>query len=93
MPMLNVYTIVPVDAVIASNILRDATKAVVKIIGKPVSLSFIHMITDFPEGPAAYGELISIGGLSPTVNAKLSSFIADILRTKLSIDNSRTFVF
>ena len=44
------------------------------------------------EEPAAYGELISIGGLGPSVNGKLSSTIADILETKLSIDSSRFYI-
>lgn len=44
------------------------------------------------EAPAAYGELISIGGLEPAVNGKLSSTIADILQTKLSIDSSRFYI-
>lgn len=39
MPTLNLFTNVPVDAVVASDILRDATKAVAKIIGKPESVS------------------------------------------------------
>lgn len=44
------------------------------------------------EEPAAYGELISIGGLGPSVNGKLSSTIAEILQTKLSIDASRFYI-
>jgi len=44
------------------------------------------------EEPAAYGELISIGGLGPSVNAKLSSTIAEILQTKLYIDSSRFYI-
>jgi hypothetical protein len=44
------------------------------------------------EAPAAYGELISIGGLGASVNGKLSSTIAEILQTKLSIDSSRFYV-
>ncbi|XP_042986473.1 macrophage migration inhibitory factor homolog isoform X3 [Carya illinoinensis] len=44
------------------------------------------------EEPAAYGELISIGGLGPSVNGKLSSTIAEILQTKLSIDSSRFYI-
>lgn len=44
------------------------------------------------EEPAAYGEVISIGGLNPSVNGKLSSTIADILQTKLSIDSSRFYI-
>ncbi|CAI0409934.1 unnamed protein product, partial [Linum tenue] len=44
------------------------------------------------EEPAAYGELISIGGLGPSVNGKLSATIAEILETKLSIDSSRFYI-
>lgn len=44
------------------------------------------------EAPAAYGELMSIGGLGPSVNGKLSSIIAEILQTKLSIDGSRFYI-
>lgn len=44
------------------------------------------------EAPAAYGELISIGGIGPSVNGKLSSTIAEILQTKLSIDSSRFYI-
>lgn len=38
MPTLNLFTNFPVDAVVASDILKDATKAVSKIIGKPESV-------------------------------------------------------
>ncbi|KAI3441422.1 uncharacterized protein J3R85_002331, partial [Psidium guajava] len=44
------------------------------------------------EQPAAYGELVSIGGLNPDVNKKLSASIASILETKLSIPKSRFFL-
>ena len=40
MPTLNLYTNIPVDAVAASDVLKDATKDVAKIIGKPESVSF-----------------------------------------------------
>lgn len=42
--------------------------------------------------PAAYGELVSIGGLNPDVNKKLSAGIANILETKLSVPKSRFFL-
>ncbi|XP_058068172.1 uncharacterized protein LOC131217280 [Magnolia sinica] len=98
MPTLNLYTNVPVDAVVTSDILKDATKAVAKIIGKPESYVMILLNGGVPiafagsEEPAAYGELISIGGLGPSANGKLSSAIAEILETKLSIDSSRFYV-
>ena len=42
--------------------------------------------------PAAYGELVSIGGLNPDVNKKLSAGIASILESKLSIPKSRFYL-
>ncbi|KAL5974139.1 hypothetical protein ACLOJK_030802 [Asimina triloba] len=112
MPTLNLYTNVPVDAVVSSDILKDATKTVSKIIGKPESVSQTFAFQPFTnwdyvmillnggvpiafagsEEPAAYGELISIGWLGPSINGKLSSAIADILETKLSIDSSRFYI-
>lgn len=44
------------------------------------------------EEPAAYGEVISIGGLGAGVNGKLSSALAEILESKLSIDSSRFYI-
>ncbi|KAL9677172.1 hypothetical protein QQ045_005400 [Rhodiola kirilowii] len=82
MPTLNLYTNIPVDAVTASDILKDATKAVAKIIGKPDSYVMILLNGGVPIAfagtaePAAYAELVSIGGLGPGVNGKLSSTIA-----------------
>ncbi|KAL3830139.1 hypothetical protein ACJIZ3_018941 [Penstemon smallii] len=98
MPTLNLFINVPVDGVVASDILKDATKAVAKIIGKPESYVMILVNGGVPisfggtEEPAAYGELISIGGLNPSVNGKLSATIAEILETKLSIDSSRFYI-
>lgn len=44
------------------------------------------------EEPAAYGELVSVGGLNPDVNKKLSGAIASLLESKLSILKSRFFL-
>lgn len=53
MPTLNLFTNIPVDAVTSSDILKDATKAVAKIIGKPESVNnsknplFLPFIREF----------------------------------------------
>ncbi|KAG2262346.1 hypothetical protein Bca52824_069425 [Brassica carinata] len=39
------------------------------------------------EDHAAYGELVSIGGLNPDVNIMLCAAISAILETKLSVPN------
>ena len=44
------------------------------------------------EEPTAYGEVISIGDLGPSVNGKLSAALAEILETKLSVDSSRFYI-
>lgn len=44
------------------------------------------------EEPAAYGELLSIGGLSSDVNKKLSAAIASVLESKLSVPKSRFYL-
>lgn len=44
------------------------------------------------EEPAAYGELVSIGGLNADVNKKLSAEVAGILETKLSVPKLRFFL-
>ncbi|KAG6771468.1 hypothetical protein NC652_015990 [Populus alba x Populus x berolinensis] len=102
MPTLNLFTNIPVDAVTTSDILKDATKALSKIIGKPESVKYPYVMVVMhggvpivfagTEAPAAFAEVISIGGLGQSVNAKLSSTIADILQTKLSIDSSRFYI-
>uniref|UniRef100_A0A1J3JWD4 L-dopachrome isomerase n=1 Tax=Noccaea caerulescens TaxID=107243 RepID=A0A1J3JWD4_NOCCA len=98
MPTLNLFTNIPVDAVTSSDILKDATKAVAKIIGKPESYVMILLNSGVPiafagtEEPAAYGELISIGGLGAGVNGKLSQTLSEILQLKLSIDSSRFYI-
>lgn len=51
MPTLNLFTNVPVDSVVASDILKDATKAVAKIIGKPESVKYPNDYQLFDEMP------------------------------------------
>ncbi|CAI0442028.1 unnamed protein product [Linum tenue] len=86
------------DAVTTSDVMKGATKAVSKIIGKPESvervLQYVMILVNsgVPIAFAAYGELISIGGLGPSVNGRLSDTIAEILETKLSIDSSRFYI-
>ncbi|CAL0306256.1 unnamed protein product [Lupinus luteus] len=98
MPCLNISTNVTLDGVDTSSILSEATSTVAKVIGKPEAYVMIVLKGSVPvsfggtEQPAAYGELVSIGGLNPDVNKKLSAEIASILETKLSVPKSRFFL-
>ncbi|KAK4268522.1 hypothetical protein QN277_025172 [Acacia crassicarpa] len=98
MPCLNVSTNVNLDGVDTSAILSEATSTVSKLIGKPENYVMVVLKGSVPmsfggtEQPAAYGELVSIGGLNPDVNKKLSAAISSILETKLSVPKSRFFL-
>ncbi|CAM8971514.1 unnamed protein product [Rhodiola kirilowii] len=98
MPCLNISTNVNLESVDTSSILSEATTAVANIIGKPEAYVMVVLKGSVPlafggtEQPAAYGELVSIGGLNPSVNKKLSAGIASILETKLSVPKGRFFL-
>ncbi|KAK3032870.1 hypothetical protein RJ639_037047 [Escallonia herrerae] len=98
MPCLNLSTNVCLEGVDTSTILSEATSTLAELIGKPEAYVMIVLKGSVPmafggtEQPAAYGELVSIGGLNPTVNKKLSAAIADILETKLSVPKNRFFL-
>ncbi|CAN8257457.1 unnamed protein product [Cochlearia groenlandica] len=98
MPCLNISTNVPLDGVDISSILSEATSAVSKFTGKPENYVMIVLKGSVPmayggtEEPAAYGELVSIGGLNPDTNKKLCAAISAILDTKLSVPKFRFFL-
>ncbi|KAL5776992.1 hypothetical protein ACOSP7_009918 [Xanthoceras sorbifolium] len=98
MPCLNLSTNVSLDGVDTSSILSEATSTVASIIGKPEAYVMIVLKGSVPiafggtEQPAAYGELVSIGGLNPDTNKKLSAAIATILEKKVSVPKSRFFL-
>uniref|UniRef100_K3ZKB2 Macrophage migration inhibitory factor family protein n=1 Tax=Setaria italica TaxID=4555 RepID=K3ZKB2_SETIT len=98
MPCLNVSTNVNLEGVDTSAILAEASKVVADIIGKPEAYVMVVLKGSVPmafggtQEPAAYGELVSIGGLNPGVNKKLSAGVASILESKLSIPKSRFYL-
>ncbi|KAF6174114.1 hypothetical protein GIB67_020296 [Kingdonia uniflora] len=98
MPCLNVSTNVNLDGIDTSSILSEASKTVANILGKPEAYVMIVVKGSVPmsfggtQQPTAYGELVSIGGLNPDTNKKLSAAIAAILESKLSVPKSRFFL-
>ncbi|XP_061954846.1 uncharacterized protein LOC133677031 isoform X2 [Populus nigra] len=91
MPALIISTNVSLDGVDTSSILSEATSEVAKYV-MIVLKGSIPISLGGTEEPAAYGELVSIGGLSPDVNKTLSSVVASILEKKLSVPKSRLFL-
>ncbi|CAA0830575.1 Tautomerase/MIF superfamily protein [Striga hermonthica] len=98
MPCLNISTNVSLDGVDTSAVLSEASSTVAKVIGKPEAYVMVVLKGSVPiafggtEQPAAYGELVSIGGLTSDVNKKLSGAIASILESKLSIPKNRFYL-
>uniref|UniRef100_A0A0C9S9X6 TSA: Wollemia nobilis Ref_Wollemi_Transcript_5735_762 transcribed RNA sequence n=1 Tax=Wollemia nobilis TaxID=56998 RepID=A0A0C9S9X6_9CONI len=98
MPSLSITTNVAVDGVNTSSILSEASKTVAQIIGKPEAYVMVQLKGSVAisfggtEEPAAYGELVSIGGIGGDTNKKLSAAIAGILESKLSVPKSRFFI-
>eukprot|EP00271_Cylindrocystis_brebissonii_P014309 TRINITY_DN35628_c0_g1_i1.p1 TRINITY_DN35628_c0_g1~~TRINITY_DN35628_c0_g1_i1.p1 ORF type:complete len:116 (+),score=16.18 TRINITY_DN35628_c0_g1_i1:179-526(+) len=98
MPTLNITTNVPVDGVMTSDLLRDASKAVAKTLGKPESYVLVSVRGSIPmcfggtEEPVAFAEVISLGALGPEPNKKLSAALADILESKLGVPRKRFYI-
>ncbi|KAJ3676460.1 hypothetical protein LUZ60_003872 [Juncus effusus] len=98
MPCLDLSTNVSLEGVETSAILAEASKTVAKLIGKPEAYVMVLLKGSVPmafggtEEPTAYGELVSIGSLSPDVNKKLSAGISAILESKLSVPKSRFYL-
>jgi phenylpyruvate tautomerase len=67
--------------------LRPAVQYVMVSVNGSVPMSFAAS-----EEPAAYGELVSIGGIGPGVNGKLSAAVAEVLEAKLSVSRSRFYI-
>ncbi|KAL6574551.1 hypothetical protein OROMI_011836 [Orobanche minor] len=102
MPILDISTNVNLDKVNTDSLFSDLTKAVCQILGKPENSDDLYVMIMLKgsvpmafggtEQPAAYGELVSIGGLDSDVNKKLSGAIASILETKLTIPKTRFYL-
>ncbi|XP_074579025.1 uncharacterized protein LOC141835507 [Curcuma longa] len=98
MPCFNLFTNVRLEEFDTSTVLFETTNSIYDIIGKPeryvmvVLKGSIPISFDGTQQPAAYGELVSIGGLNSNVNKKLSAGIADILENNLSIPKSHLFL-
>ncbi|KAF2288458.1 hypothetical protein GH714_007650 [Hevea brasiliensis] len=98
MPCLYISTNVNLADVDTEAIFSDATKAVATIIGKPehfvmvilkgsVAISF-----NGNKEPAAYAEIVSMGGINKEVKRDLIATLGTILENKLSIPRTRFFL-
>ncbi|KAF8006064.1 hypothetical protein BT93_K0379 [Corymbia citriodora subsp. variegata] len=98
MPCLYISTNVCLDGVDADPIFREATKAVASIIDRPENLVMVILKGSLAisfggnKEPAAYAEIISMGGIDSEVKKKLIATLGTILQEKLSIPRTRFFL-
>ncbi|KAM7526541.1 hypothetical protein LguiA_016443 [Lonicera macranthoides] len=98
MPCLYISTNVSLEGVDTDSIFSEATKAVAQIIGKPESFVMVLLkgaiLISFGgnKEPAAFAEIVSMGGINSQVKKNLITTIGTILQNKLSIPRTRFFL-
>ncbi|CAK8574790.1 unnamed protein product [Lathyrus sativus] len=98
MPCLYLSTNVKLDGVNIDPIFAQATTAVSSIIGKPEQFVMVLVKGSVPimfehnKEPAAYGELVAMGGINSKVKKDLIHAIGTILENNLSIPRTRFFL-
>nr|XP_029146651.1 uncharacterized protein LOC112728076 isoform X2 [Arachis hypogaea] len=91
MPCLYISTNVNLDGINLDPIFSEATSAISTIIGKPEKGS-VAITFEGNKEPAAYAEIVSMGGINKEVKKKLIATIGTILQSKLSIPRTRFFL-
>lgn len=97
MPLLKLETNVALAEDQQSRLLSSLSKAVALAIGKPeqyvmVTLAQTAIRMAGRGGGAAFGDLRSIGGLSPEVNRKLAKEVTQLLSDVLEIPGDRVYL-
>uniref|UniRef100_A0A7C9E7H7 Phenylpyruvate tautomerase n=1 Tax=Opuntia streptacantha TaxID=393608 RepID=A0A7C9E7H7_OPUST len=97
MPALEISTNVKLDEVDLEPIFSQASDAIASIIGRPKNLVMVVLKGSVPisftgtKDPAAFAQLISMGGINSVVKRKLIKSLGAILQTHLSIPPARFF--
>ncbi len=97
MPLLALKTSVCLSNQQRYDLLAPLSKIVAECIGKPeryvmVTIDQTAMLMGGAEGPAAYAEIRSIGGLNREVNRKLSERVCGLLQERIDIPPDRVYL-
>ncbi|CAI5973427.1 unnamed protein product [Closterium sp. NIES-64] len=98
MPTLSVQTNVPGDNVVITDVMKDLSKVVARVLDRPEEYVMISVKTSIPmcfggtEAPAAYAEVNAIDRLGPDTNKRLSAAISEILEAKLTVPPNRCYI-
>ncbi|CAL0324670.1 unnamed protein product [Lupinus luteus] len=95
MPCLYISTNLNLDEVDIEPVFSEATTAIARIIGRPEKFVMVILKGSLQltfgknKEPAAFGDLISMGGITREVKRNLIATIGTILESKLSIPKER----
>ncbi|KAK9010082.1 hypothetical protein V6N11_036599 [Hibiscus sabdariffa] len=98
MPCVYISTNLDLDAVDTDPVFSQATTALASIIGRPEHLVMVILKGSVAisfngnKEPAAYAEVVSMGGINREVKRKLIATLGTILENNLSIPRTRFFV-
>jgi phenylpyruvate tautomerase PptA (4-oxalocrotonate tautomerase family) len=97
MPLLKLETTVALSEDKQKTLLSSLSKAVAETVGKPeqyvmVTISQAAMAMSGKPGNAVFVDIRSIGGLSSSVNRKLSEQICKLLNDSLGIPPDRVYL-
>jgi phenylpyruvate tautomerase len=97
MPMLKLQTSIPVRGDKRAELLSSLSKLIASATGKPEQYVMV-LIEEGPvlmsgkDGPAAFADIRSIGGLGGKVNRNISQNVCDLLSQSLEIPANRVYL-
>lgn len=97
MPLLALQTSVRLSSQQRYDLLAPLSQIVAECIGKPeryvmITVSEATMSMASAEGPAAFADIRSVGGLNNDVNCKLSERLCALLQSQLGIPPNRVYL-
>ncbi|MCB1919328.1 MAG: hypothetical protein KDJ28_05025 [Candidatus Competibacteraceae bacterium] len=97
MPLLALQTSISLSSQQRHELLAPLSQIVGECIGKPeryvmITIAEATMLMGGVDGPTAYADIRSIGGLSSAVNRKLSERISTLLKERLGIPPDRVYL-
>ena len=92
---LQVTEALPVDK--KEEVLKGISALIAECIGKPEQyvmavLEQVDILMSGSDGPGAFADVRSIGGLGGSVNQEISSKLCDLLESELSIQANRIYI-
>ena len=97
MPLMKIHLSVAVPADKKKALLSECSRILAEVTGKPERYVMVVIEAgDFlmagAPGPAAFVDIRGIGGLTKSVNGKLSQAVSDLLKKDLNIDPARVYL-